>query len=227
MYQKSESLVGEKNRALKAALNAELRKEKALLLDEIPNLHQLVRGKGVTPDMERERLERLAEAKQAVDDIMDGGPSGSVLKPQRSGLNGSSSAAAAAGGQILIDGSNLRDTTNLSPGAYEHTMETAEFVRDATIAKERQDMALENIERGLSTLKELGEAMGEELERHDVIIDEVEAKMDTVTREMQTNNARLKGLVTQVRSSRKFFIDVILILVVLAIGLYIYSILKK
>ncbi len=94
------------------------------------------------------------------------------------------------------------------------------------MAKGRQDLALDNIERGLSTLKELGTAMGEELERHDVMIDEVGTKMDTVTKELQTNNMKLKGLVTQVRSSREFFIDIILVCVLLAVGLYLYNMLK-
>lgn len=46
---------------------------------------------------------------------------------------------------------------------------------------------------------ELGQAMGEEIERHDVLIDEVSTKMDTVTTELKNNNARLKGLVTKAR----------------------------
>ena len=68
--------------------------------------------------------------------------------------------------------------------------------------------------------------MGDELERHDVVIDEVGAKMDTVTKELQNNNMKLKGLVTQVRSSRRFFIDLILICVLLGLGLYIFNMVK-
>lgn len=41
--------------------------------------------------------------------------------------------------------------------------------------------------------------MGEEIQRHDVIIDEVNAKMDTITSDLKTNNMRLKGLITKVR----------------------------
>lgn len=48
-------------------------------------------------------------------------------------------------------------------------------------------------------LAELGTAMGEEIQRHDVIIDEVNAKMDTITSDLKTNNMRLKGLITKVR----------------------------
>lgn len=64
--------------------------------------------------------------------------------------------------------------------------------------KQRQDQQLEHIETGLGHLKEIGEAMNEELQRHDILINEVDEKMDKVTKELQTNNMRLKGLVTKV-----------------------------
>lgn len=66
-------------------------------------------------------------------------------------------------------------------------------------SKARQDQQLENIETGLGQLKEIGAAMGDELARHDVLINEVDEKMDKVTKELQTNNIRLKGMVTKVR----------------------------
>ena len=40
--------------------------------------------------------------------------------------------------------------------------------------------------------------MNEELQRHDILIDEIDTKMDNVTKELQNNNMRLKGLVTKV-----------------------------
>lgn len=66
-------------------------------------------------------------------------------------------------------------------------------------AKARQDAQLDNIEAGVGQLKEIGAAMNEELQRHDILINEVDEKMDKVTKELQTNNMRLKGLVTKVR----------------------------
>jgi len=68
-------------------------------------------------------------------------------------------------------------------------------------AKVRQDQQLESIETGLGHLKEIGAAMNEELQRHDILINEVDEKMDKVTKELQTNNMRLKGMVTKVGAS--------------------------
>jgi hypothetical protein len=219
---------GEKNRALRAALNAELRKEKALLLEELPALERLVlvrTGKkgGVDHEAEAERVERLEEARQAVADIPDGtnNPGSAALRPLRE-LGASTSYGARA---VQLDTSGIAASL-ANPAAYDHSDASSAFVRDVNVSRSRQDIALDNIERGLSTLKDLGGAMNEELARHDVLIDEVGAKMDTVTKELKGNNMKLHGLVTQVRSTRRFFIDIILVCVVLALGLYIYQMVK-
>ena len=210
-------------------MNAELRKEKALLLDEIPALEALMgasASKNGAADLEiaEDQSDRLQEAIKAVDDVPDGLPGGSTLKPARSGATNGSTPYYS--GQVTIDPAKMTDAMT-NPNAYDHTVETSEFVREASIAKDRQDLALDNIERGISTLKEIGAAMGDELERHDVVIDEVGDKMDTVTKELQNNNMKLAGLVTQVRSTRRFFIDLILIIVLLALGLYIFNMVRK
>jgi t-SNARE complex subunit (syntaxin) len=57
-----------------------------------------------------------------------------------------------------------------------------------------------------------------QLDRQNPIIDDIEQQMDKVTGQLKTNNAKLKGLVTQMRSSRNFCVDVILICIILAIG---------
>lgn len=201
-------------------MNAELRKDKQFLLDELPALRQLVSSKGATPEVERERMERYEEVKRAVEDLSDNATGGTTLRPQRTEFGSDGRQYTRT---VMLDGEEM-DRALSNPEAYQHTGQTSEFVREATSARQRQDVALDNIELGLSTLKELGTAMGEELERHDGIIDEVGTKMDSATKEMQNNNARLKGLVMKVRSTRRFFIDLILICVVLALGLFIYNI---
>ena len=50
-------------------------------------------------------------------------------------------------------------------------------VQDWQIAKRKQDQHLDNIEKGLSTLKGIGEAMGETLKTQDVLIDTIDTKV--------------------------------------------------
>lgn len=59
--QKAEEVAQEKNRALKAAMNAELRKSKAFMLeDTVPKLEKLVKkGKGVTKEKAEERIYKV------------------------------------------------------------------------------------------------------------------------------------------------------------------------
>ena len=87
---------------------------------------------------------------------------------------------------------------------YTHTDATRAFDQEWQETKARQDQQLDNIETGLGTLKEIGGAMNEELQRHDILIQEVDEKMDKVTKELQTNNMRLKGMVTKVRAGAEW-----------------------
>ena len=52
-------------------------------------------------------------------------------------------------------------------------------LQDWQVAKKKQDLHLDNIEKGLSTLKGIGEAMGETLKTQDVLIDTIDTKVST------------------------------------------------
>lgn len=217
LLQKSEMTSAEKNRAMKAALNAETRKEKAALQDEVRQLELLLPKKGISAEEDMDRREKLSEVRDAVASI-DDGTSSTVRSPFRE--------VTASGDLKEMNGAaSLKGSVTYS-GAYVHTEQTSQFVREANMHMEQQDIQLESIERGVDTLKEIGSAMGEELERHDGVIDQIETKMDVVTKELQTNNMKLKGVLEQVRSSRKIFIDIILVCILLAVGLYLYNMFK-
>ena len=52
-------------------------------------------------------------------------------------------------------------------------------------------------------------------------------QMDKAVKDLKTNNLKLKGLVTSMRSGRNFCIDVTLICVLLGIGLYLFTMFKS
>ena len=104
-------------------------------------------------------------------------------------------------GEVTVNPVDL-DGRYQSADYYTHTDATRAFDQEWQETKARQDQQLDNIETGLGTLKEIGSAMNEELQRHDILIQEVDEKMDKVTKELQTNNMRLKGMVTKVRGWR-------------------------
>jgi hypothetical protein len=222
--QKGEEVAQEKNRAQKAATNAEIRRGKAHLRENsIPHLQQLIHTKGATQHLIDDRLSKLDEINDAVDDIVDG-TAASKRRPTRlMSTNGAGPSRTLGDIQINPSGLGSQLSSEQYKEMYTHNEETQAFQDEWNGAKAQQDERLERIETGLGTLKDLGVAMGEEIERHDVLIDEVDAKMDGVTADLKNNNAKLKGLVTKVASSRNFFIDVILIIILLALGLYIYN----
>lgn len=134
--------------------------------------------------------------------------------------------------EITVNGNSM-DGRISSPEYYTHTEESRAFQQEFELAKQRQDLQLENIERGLNTLKgvlgmactapksmkynilltfsvcsfaDIGEVMGETLQQHDVLIDAIDEKMDTVTKSLTTNNMKLKGIVTKVRLPKIFLL---------------------
>ena len=48
------------------------------------------------------------------------------------------------------------------------------------MAKAKQDKALDNIEKGIGTLKGIGEAMGESLKQQDIVLNTIDDKVRRV-----------------------------------------------
>lgn len=83
------------------------------------------------------------------------------------------------------------------------------------------------LEIGVGELGDMARNMQEEVEKQNPMIDDIETQINKVTGHLQTNNKKLEGLVHKMRSSRNFCVDIILICILLALGAYMYTILKK
>lgn len=143
-------------------MNAELRRSKALLLEQgLPLLVQLARGEKrqkLPPNAVEDRMNKIEELRGMIEDIPDGVHPGGARRPGRQFMGGGG-----AGGEITIDASKM-DGRQTNADYYKHTEETAAFQNEWEQAKSRQDLQLESIEAGLGTLKEIGAAMNEELQ---------------------------------------------------------------
>ena len=128
VLQKSDANAAEKNRAMRAALNAELRKEKVLLQQEVEVLHQMIQKKGLSSEDIDERRERYEEVQREVDAVDDGLGSG-VKSPSRL-LNSPATNGTRNGSSM----SELKGSLTYD-GAYTHTAETQNFVKDAAAAQ--------------------------------------------------------------------------------------------
>ncbi|XP_059653276.1 syntaxin-71-like [Cornus florida] len=92
--------------------------------------------------------------------------------------------------------------------------------------KMKQDQGLDVIAEGLDTLKSMAQDMNEEMDKQVPLMDEIDTKVDRATSNLKNTNARLKDTVNQLRSSRNFCIDIILLCIILGIAAYLYNVLK-
>ncbi|KDP44084.1 hypothetical protein JCGZ_05551 [Jatropha curcas] len=197
---KSELAAIEQNRASAAAMNAEVRRTKAKLMEELPKLKKLAhkKVKGLSKEDQAIRPDLVLALPERIQAIPDG--IAAAASKQTGGWGGS-----APNKNIKFDSSG----NNIASAPY------CVFLLD--------DQGLDVISEGLDTLKDLAHDMNEELDRQVPLIDEIDAKVDKATSDLKNTNVRLKQTIVQLRSSRNFCIDIVLLCVILGIGSYLYK----
>jgi len=86
------------------------------------------------------------------------------------------------------------------------------------------DAKLNTIFGIVTELKEGARAMGQEADKHSGLIDDATYKVDRAVGEIQNLNKRLKETLQKVRRADRFCIDIILVVVILGIGAYLYNV---
>ncbi|CAI0472372.1 unnamed protein product [Linum tenue] len=106
---------------------------------------------------------------------------------------------------------------------FQESEQSNQFRQEYETRKRRQDQGLEMISEGLDTLKNMAHDMNEELDRQVPLADEIDSKVDKAASDLKNTNVRLKHTVTQLRSSRNFCIDIVLLIIILGIAAYLYK----
>ncbi|XP_074282555.1 syntaxin-71-like [Silene latifolia] len=109
---------------------------------------------------------------------------------------------------------------------FQESEESNQFRQEYEMRKIKQDEGLDFIAEGLDTLKEMTEAMNEEIDRQVPLMDEIHDKADRASSDLKTTNVRIKDTVNKLRSSRNFCLDITLLSIILGIALYLYNVLK-
>ncbi|KAH6766255.1 syntaxin of plants 71 [Perilla frutescens var. hirtella] len=204
----------ETNRATVVALNAEVRRIKARLMDEVPKLKKLAQRKvkGLSKEELEARMDLVLALPERIAALPEGtrGPAKQGLEPSSSNLN------------IKFDSDGKIDDVS-----FEESQESSQFRQEYEMRKIKQDEGLQFISEGLDTLKDLARDMNEELDRQVPLIDEIDTKVDKASSDLRRTNVKLKETITRVRSSRNFFIDIILICILLGIAAYLYNVLSN
>ncbi|XP_059311358.1 syntaxin-72-like isoform X2 [Lycium ferocissimum] len=205
----------ETNRAKAVAMKAEVRRTKARLMDEIKKLQKLAQKK--VKGLSQEELETRGDLVIMLSEKIQAIPDGNTDAAKKTGGWGTS----AFNKNIKFDSEGQFDD-----GFYEQTEEATQFRSEYEMRKMKQDEGLDVISEGLDTLKNLARDMNEELDRQVPLLDEIDTKVDKATTDIKNNNVRLKENINKIRSSSNFFIDIILICILLGIMAYLYNVLK-
>ncbi|KAF8042497.1 hypothetical protein BT93_A0968 [Corymbia citriodora subsp. variegata] len=214
--QKAAAASSEKNRASAVALNAEIRRTKARLLEEVPKLQRLAMKK--VKGLSSEEFAARADLVLALPDRIESIPDGTAPAPKKAG--GWTTSASRA--EIKFDSDGRMDSD-----FFQQTEESSQFRQEYEMRKLKQDQGLDVIAEGLDTLKNMAHDMNEEFDRQVPLMDEIDTKVDKAASDLKNTNVRLKDTVNQLRSSRNFCIDIVLLCIILGIAAYLYNVLKK
>eukprot|EP00879_Flechtneria_rotunda_P007473 GHRR01007839.1.p1 GENE.GHRR01007839.1~~GHRR01007839.1.p1 ORF type:complete len:246 (+),score=91.72 GHRR01007839.1:198-935(+) len=195
LNKQAEETATEKNRAIVATRNADIRKAKqALLTDSVQALQKVKKkGKGVNKAIIEDREKQIQQMIEKIFAIPDG--IGGNRRPTKVG----GVLQMPKGGSITL-GTGALDLQQANPLYYKQTDETAKFEQEWQYAKVRQDAQIDRIERGIGTLGDMAKGMQEELDKQNPVIDDIDAQIGKVTGQLKSNNAKLTGLITQVGS---------------------------
>ncbi|CAL5400979.1 unnamed protein product [Camellia sinensis] len=223
--QKLESVPAEKNRATAVAINAEIRRTKARLIQELPKLQRLAlkKVKGLSKEELEARTDSVSALKERIEAIPDGSTNGAK---QTGGW-----AASASSTGIKFDTTSDR---RYDSEYFQQTEESNNFRNEYEMRKMKQDEGLDVIAEGLDTLKNMAHDINEQVPLMDEIDDKSNAtsteetvecpkSVDRAASDLKSTNVRLKDTVTKLRSSRNFCIDIILLCVILGIAAYLYK----
>jgi len=204
-----------------AKLNAELRRNKRIILEGLEVLALLVnKGEKVTGQLIKERKQQIKELQTAALELPDAvrGKSRMVDPRHRDKLREGEQSSKRFPPPVHISGVN-------QPSVDGYMLETEEakaFRQQWEKARRMQDERLEVLREELEDVQGIAEGIFSELEQQPYQMEGLQERMEHVSDTINNQNKRLKGAVRRVATPLQCCLYSTLILLVLAVGGFIY-----
>ena len=222
LEEKAELVKTEPNRAEVAKMNAEIRRSKEKLSEDLPVLEEMAAKKkgSISEEEQRYQMQLAADFRTRVEAV--GVVSMASKRKGKGKANPLDIATKGAGSQFVLN--NPDDIQlQMGPSVEDSSEESRAYAQMARERFRKQDRDLDEIEVGIRDLKDLGGGINEELFRQDEMLTKLDRDIDSATGEMRSVNRRMKKMILDLRSSRNFCVDCILIIIILGIGFYFYQ----
>jgi hypothetical protein len=103
---------------------------------------------------------------------------------------------------------------------------TREMLQQMVNNDEQIDQNLDDISRGLEEVMAMGKEMNTQLDIQDVMLNDLEKTIDKGTDELLSINRKLKKSLSEIRGGDKVCMDMICLVLMLAVGGYLYNMIK-
>ena len=175
----------------------------------------MAQARKLPPEKKQERADKIEQIERDLDAVPDG--TAPERRKRRDKLLDQAGPVT-----LNVDTSSM----TLQPMSMEHSAESTAFRQEYLTRKAKQDEGLDQISKGLRTLKDMGHAMSDELNKQAPLMDNIDTKATDATAELRTANTKLKALLLEMRQPHKLCLDLILVSVLLGIGSYIFTLAK-
>lgn len=128
--------------------------------------------------------------------------------------------------RVELEGAPAMDDFHPATNSDLPDFEVQEQLQEFRKRDQQLDQGLDELSQGVRGLKNVANAIGDELVVQTAMLDEIEEKVDGANQHLLSINRKMKDTLGKVKGADRFMMNFILLMVVLGIACYIYSMMK-